>query len=209
MFKKNLSFNYSLNRISKKTPRQIVYSSIPGKKSLNEIQLSKFASYIFQQKNECVHSLISEAISAELMIQFFEKELLLNVQNIYSEKEVKYNTTQSKKTDYVLNIKNEYNIAVQVKRIHNWKENLKRPIAWNIEKIWSLLEKANITIQESNKNVSDDYKWNYQILHIMTSLSEVYDCVMSYIKKRKFSFDMLFITYVPKKSWWMIENYEG
>jgi hypothetical protein len=206
---KKLSFEYFSRKISKKN---IIYSSVSGKKSLEHIQLNKFANYIFTQKNECNHSLISEAVSAEMIIHFLEKHQFLKINNIFSEKEIKYNHHQSKKTDYVLSVRGntDYNIAVQVKRIHNWKENVRRPIAWNIEKIWSLLEKANVTIRESNKNVSQDYKWNIQVLHIMTSIPDVYDYIISYIKKRNyFSFDMLFITFVPKKSWWMIENYQG
>ena len=210
---KKLSFEYFSNKISsKKTPKNIIYSSVSGKKSINDIQLTKFANYIFQQKNECTHSLLSEAVSAEMIIDFFQNQCLMTIKDIFSEKEIKYNNSQSKKTDYVLSVGGDikdYNIAVQVKRIHNWKENVRRPIAWNIEKIWSLLEKANVTIRESNKNVSEDYKWNCQILHIMTSIPEVYEYIMSYIKKRNyFVFDMLFITFVPKKSWWIIENYE-
>lgn len=182
---------------------RLVYSSIRSIKSMAHLRLGRFAKTIFNEQNECENSLISEMLSAEIISDFLQKYYSVRATRIHTEKKIEY-TTNSKKTDYILELDSS-RIAVQVKRIHDWED---RKIVWNYEKIRCLLEKANILVENSNRNVSENYSWNTQILHIITSQPQVYDFAKSYTKKRKFSFSMLIITYVPKNSLWMVENFK-
>ena len=88
---------------------------------------------------------------------------------LHTEMQIDYYPYGSKKTDYIVSIEHptKRKIAISVTRImkfsHIYDENDK---ILDFEYTKHILEKKLSCIYWSNKNVTDKYKWDKQILHV-------------------------------------------
>lgn len=177
---------------------------------IKRLRLSPVSKTINNKPNDCKSSKLSEVISAEMFNCILNRKYRCRVKCKFTEGEIKYNNPSeyktSKKTDYVLEITKDnlpLRVAVQVKRIHQWK-NPDKVINWHIGQQIRLVSKANSCIKESNKNVFDDYNWDYQILHIITTIDDVYPTVKTFIKNNKLATPIIIITKIDKDSEWIV-----
>lgn len=152
----------------------------------------KMTRTMFEKKNLNRGSIISEAVSAYALYNMFKLKGL-DMSLTKTEKEIVYELRDTKKTDYVTSVINEYHekitVAVEVKRIINKKDG-----KLSVDKI---LDNANQKVYESGMNVCDDDLWDTQILHIITNIDDIIDQIHDWTSKTKIIwFSLVMITIV-------------
>ena len=152
----------------------------------------KMTRKMFEKKSLNDGSIMSEAVSAYALHNIFRlKGLDMSLSK--TEKEITYEVRNTKKTDYVTHVINQYHekisVAVEVKRIIS-----RRGSAFCVNKI---LDNANQKVYESGMNVSDDDLWDTQILHIITNVGDIADQINKWTDKTKIVwFSLIVITFV-------------
>ncbi|QKF94861.1 hypothetical protein QKU48_gp1403 [Fadolivirus algeromassiliense] len=118
--------------------------------------------------NLCDGSLFSEAVSCHILTNMLNG-MNQSVDLFKGETAIRYHAFGSKRTDFILSINNEIRVAVEVKRVDSF--NGMNQI--NQTFVNSILDNANEKSLQSNVNVLDCDAWDTQILHILTSSSEI------------------------------------
>ena len=121
--------------------------------------IHKDTEKILSTPNAGGSSVISEAVSFELLNRLFGAELLA------TEMEIVYNFDNTKKTDILCEIEG-ISIAISVTRAMKYNE-------FTIEMAIRLLEKKLSCVLGSNLAVSDKYAWFKQLLYIWVQEPEI------------------------------------
>lgn len=129
----------------------------------NKLSLSTDSNIILNSDNAGGSSILSEVLSFEILQRLFDCKLK------HTEMQIDYYPYGSKKTDYTVIIDHpiKRTIAVSVTRVmkytHEYDESDKH---LTFEYTKHILEKKLSCIYWSNRNVTDKYKWDKQILHV-------------------------------------------
>jgi len=143
--------------------------------------LNKVAKKLLTSSNLSESSLLSEVFSGEVIANKFVN-MGYKVKLDETETEIKY-IYPCKKTDYTILLqksKNKIKMAIEVKRLSSF--NKRNTI--DKDYIDRILTKANKGAIESNKWVTPLHRWDTQILHIITNISDI-NLVLSYINEWK------------------------
>jgi hypothetical protein len=164
----------------------------------------------FSQNSEFTSSLIIEhlLIYSKMKINNVVPEGLIEYRNFYDgSKKIK----DSRKTDYLCVLNTGYKIAVEVKRIHKNRYDLRERDRehWPPSGMINCLIKADKSAKESNERVCDEYKWDYHMLHFIVNINDIYGFyevlndyyyrTPSFIK----NFDSVMISYITSKDDWV------
>ena len=160
----------------------------------------------------------SEFTSA-LILEHLLKYSKMKIKNVVPEELIKYHDfydgsrkiKDSRKTDYLCVLDTGYKIAVEVKRVHKNRYDLRerdREI-WPPEGMIRCLQKADNSAKESNERVCDRYKWDYHMLHFIVNINDVdgfYEVLNDYYYRTPLfiqNFNSVMISYIYCENDWV------
>lgn len=199
--------------------RPRIFWNYVNMKKMNKIKCNSPISFIRDKPNSGGYSQNSEYVSG-LIFEHLLKNGKIGVSNVITENEIEYHhfydgrkkIKDSRKTDYLCILDNGMKVAVEVKRIHINRYDLRqkrdRPV-WPPEGMINCLLKANKKAGEANERVFDEYKWDYHMLHFMVNINDVdgfYEVMNDYIEnnsKNIKNFNGIMISYIQSQDDWV------